>query len=181
MNSKQSFSLPILTFTVFALALGLAACTEQQGAETNAGVDTAATATTDTAAQGDAMPAGAVVETAQNDSIGTYLTDADGRALYLFLQDEQGSGESTCYDQCAQAWPPFIAEEGSPVARGAAADSLLGTLQRQDGAAQVTYNGWPLYYYAQDQGPGQLTGQDVMGFGAEWYLVTPQGTEAHAE
>jgi len=52
---------------------------------------------------------------------------------------------------------------------------LLGTVQRRDGAMQVTYNGWPLYYYARDQNPGDTNGQDVEGFGGEWYLVTPEG------
>lgn len=176
MNSPRRYSLPTLLFTVAVLALSLAACTEQQTAETNAGADTAATATADTAAQATGPSAGAVVTVAQNDTLGAYLTDAEGRALYLFLKDNQGSGQSTCYDACAQAWPPFIAEQGSPTARGEAQSTLLDTLQRRDGSAQVTYNGWPLYYYRQDQGPGQITGQDVMGFGAEWYLVTPQGT-----
>ena len=178
-------SIPRLPLTVVALALvglSLAACTEQQTATTG-GDDPAATATTDTASgnTGAASGGGAVVQVAQNDTLGSYLTDADGRALYLFQKDQQGSGESTCYDACAGAWPPFTAEQGSPVARAAAADSLLSTFERRDGTMQVAYNGWPLYYFAQDQGAGQLKGQDVMGFGAEWYLLTPQGTEVHAE
>ena len=180
MTSRSFASFPRLFLAAgLALVLGLAACTEQQTATTD-GTDTA---TADTvAAPSDTMAAarGAVVQVAQNDSLGAYLTDANGRALYLFLKDEQGSGESTCYDACAQAWPPFIAEQGTPTARGQAQSSLVDTLQRRDGATQVTYNGWPLYYYAQDQGSGQLTGQDIMGYGAEWYLVTPQGTEVHA-
>jgi predicted lipoprotein with Yx(FWY)xxD motif len=43
---------------------------------------------------------------------------------------------------------------------------------------QVTYGGWPLYYFVQDQGPGEATGQDKHGFGGEWYLVTPAGEKA---
>lgn len=40
---------------------------------------------------------------------------------------------------------------------------------------QVSYGGWPLYNYVKDQGPGQTTGQDIEGFGGEWYLVSPSG------
>lgn len=178
----RSASAPKILILVLGLAgLGLTACAEQQTATTG-GADTATTdtATADTA-MGPAGPsAGTVVQVAQNDTLGAYLTDADGRALYLFLKDEQDSGESTCYDACAGAWPPFTAEQGAPSVSGAAADSLLSTFERRDGSMQVAYNGWPLYYFAKDQGSGQLEGQDIEGFGAEWYLVTPQGTEVHA-
>jgi predicted lipoprotein with Yx(FWY)xxD motif len=40
---------------------------------------------------------------------------------------------------------------------------------------QVVYNQHPLYYFVKDQGPGQTAGQDVHGFGGEWYLLTPEG------
>lgn len=124
--------------------------------------------------------AGATVTVTQMEPYGQYLADADGRALYLFVADADAEG-STCYDACAEAWPPFLASEGSPMARGAAQEALLGTIERNDGTMQVTYNGWPLYYFVQDQGANQPQGQDVMGFGAEWYLLTPQGEEVHAE
>jgi predicted lipoprotein with Yx(FWY)xxD motif len=44
-----------------------------------------------------------VVKTATDAKIGTYLTDATGRALYLFEKDKDG--QSTCEDDCAAAWP----------------------------------------------------------------------------
>ena len=46
---------------------------------------------------------------------------------------------------------------------------------------QVTYNGWPLYYFIKDKAPGDTMGQDVKGFGAEWYLVMPSGKEVHSK
>lgn len=125
-----------------------------------------------------AQTEGVQVTVGQSDTFEAYLTDADGRALYLFTADQQGTEDakatSKCYDACAAAWPPLVTD-GEPQAGEQVQASLLGTLQRQDGAQQVTYNGWPLYYFARDQGPGQTTGQDVHGFGGEWYLVTPQG------
>jgi predicted lipoprotein with Yx(FWY)xxD motif len=115
---------------------------------------------------------------AQADKYGTYVADADNRTLYLFTSDKQGQGgtaaESNCYDACAQAWPPLIAQ-GKPQVGDKLDSALVGTIQRKDGTMQVTYGGWPLYYFVQDQGPGQVAGQDKHGFGGEWYLVSPQG------
>jgi predicted lipoprotein with Yx(FWY)xxD motif len=117
----------------------------------------------------------------QSDAHGAYLTDAVGRAVYLFTNDRQGTGEtkamSKCYDSCTQDWPP-LTTAGKPQAGHQAQESLLGILQRQDGRTQVTYNGWPLYYYAMDRAQGQPTGHDVQSFGGEWYLIQPQGTKA---
>jgi predicted lipoprotein with Yx(FWY)xxD motif len=114
----------------------------------------------------------------ESQQYGPYLTDADGRALYLFTADQQGSGDeaaqSNCYDACAEAWPPLVTG-GEPQAGERADKSLIGTIERQNGDKQVTYGGWPLYYFVQDQGAGEATGQDKHGFGGEWYLVTPAG------
>lgn len=99
-----------------------------------------------------------------------HLTDGNGMSLYLFEPDEQG--KSTCYDACAGAWPPVI---GTAMADGMAKSSLLGTVKRKDGSMQVTYNGWPLYYFIRDKAPGDMNGQGKNGFGGEWYLVEPEG------
>ncbi len=109
-----------------------------------------------------------------SDRFGRYVTDANGRALYMFTADSKG--ESSCYDACARAWPP-VTTTGEPEAAAAGLDkSKLGTITRRDGTKQVTYNGKPLYYFARDTQPQQLSGQDVHGFGGEWYLVAPDGT-----
>lgn len=127
-----------------------------------------------------ATAVGAVtVATTKQEPYGVYLVDAAGKSLYLFKADAQGEG-STCYDACAEIWPPLLTV-GKPDASGQARADLLGTIERKNGATQVTYNGWPLYYFAQDNEPGDTQGQDVHGFGAEWYLVAPDGTVVHAE
>ena len=120
----------------------------------------------------------AKVTVEQSEQYDAYLADADGRALYLFTADKQGSGESACYDACAEAWPPMLVDR-EPQAGEQVDASLLDTIKREGGESQATYNGWPLYYYVQDQGPGEATGQDVHGFGGEWYLVTPAGEQVH--
>lgn len=104
---------------------------------------------------------------------GAYLTDGQGRALYVLEGEED---EITCIDACADAWPPLLAEEGQASAAAPGLDeSLLGTIERPDGQRQVTYGGHPLYYYSQDSGPGTTMGQDVEDEWGEWYLVTPEG------
>lgn len=111
---------------------------------------------------------------------GSYLTDADGRALYMFMADDRGK-QSNCYDACAQAWPPALAGKDQ-VELGQKLDrSMLGTITRKDGSKQLTYGGWPLYYFVKDTGPGEVKGQDVKGFGAEWYLVAPDGKKITTE
>ena len=102
-------------------------------------------------------------------ALGDIVTDADGRSLYVFFADVQGE-PSTCYDQCEANWPPLTAA----VQAGDGIDSsLLGTLDRTDGTAQVSYDRWPLYYFAGDDAPGDTNGQ---GVGDVWYLINPSGT-----
>lgn len=115
---------------------------------------------------------------------GEYIGNAAGRAVYLFTADRQGRADqepvSNCYDACAQAWPPVTVAD-RPRASAVLHEELLSTMQRRDGSTQATYNGWPLYYYVEDRGRGEVTGQDVRGFGGEWYLVAPDGTKVQAE
>lgn len=103
---------------------------------------------------------------------GTYLTDSAGRALYMWDADRDGT--STCYGDCAAAWPPLTVGEAAQAGPGVDA-SLIGTVTRKDGARQVTYGGWPLYYFESDVHAGDLSGQGDTGFGAVWWVVSPQG------
>lgn len=106
-------------------------------------------------------------------SFGTYLTDSAGRALYMWAKDRDGT--SHCYDDCAEMWPPVTYSDH--VTAGPDADEdLIGSVARDDGTTQVTYGGWPLYYFAPDVAPGQLTGQGDTGFGAVWWVVSPDGS-----
>ena len=106
---------------------------------------------------------------------GTALVDGAGRALYLFEADTGTT--STCTGACAQVWPPLLASGPAPAVTGAAQASLVGTSPRADGTLQVTYHGHPLYYFAGDKAPGDVTGQGIHNFGGGWYVVTPAGDE----
>lgn len=112
----------------------------------------------------------------ESQTYGEYVALADGSPVYLFTADQKGQA-STCYDACADAWPPVTGD--ARVGEGLDT-SMLGTITRDDGTTQVTYNGWPLYEFARDSG-GEPSGQDIQSFGGEWYLIGPDGTEVHAE
>ncbi|MDF1499021.1 MAG: hypothetical protein P1P76_00905 [Anaerolineales bacterium] len=112
--------------------------------------------------------AGPIVETSDS-PFGEILVDAEGLTLYLFTNDTPG--KSTCYDGCAANWPALIVDGDFIGGEGIDAD-LLAATTRDDGSMQVTYNGWPLYYYVLDQSPGDVSGQ---GVGGVWFVVSPSG------
>ena len=114
---------------------------------------------------------GTVVSLGQNDTLGSFLVDDKGMTLYLFTKDTPNT--TVCYDKCATAWPPLLTT-GSPVAGEGVDATKLGTTNRTDGTVQVTYNGWPLYYYEKDKAPGDVVGQDV---GGVWYVVSAAGDQ----
>lgn len=125
----------------------------------------------DDAATGDdgAAAADATVALGGTD-LGEILVGPDGRTLYMFDPDAQG--ESTCYDECATSWPPLTLDDGEPTAGDGVDATLLGTTERTDGTTQVTYDGWPLYYWAQDAAPGDATGQAV---NEVWWVLDASG------
>jgi predicted lipoprotein with Yx(FWY)xxD motif/cytochrome c5 len=127
---------------------------------------------------------GAVLAVAENTEVGAHIVDGEGRSLYLFLSDRPEGGEveeSVCYDRCAETWPPLLTEgeDAASLGVGEGVDaSLVGVLERRDGTFQVTYAGWPLYYFDQDEQPQDVGGQ---GRGGVWYLVTPGGSALQGE
>jgi predicted lipoprotein with Yx(FWY)xxD motif len=104
--------------------------------------------------------------------VGTYLTGASGRSLYIWVADS--GGKSSCSGACASAWPPLITK-GAPTATSGAVASDLGVITRSDGTKQVTYKGRPLYYFAGDTAAGMTNGQGSNQFGAKWWLLSPSG------
>lgn len=100
-----------------------------------------------------------------------FLVDQEGRTLYLFTSDVQNSGTSACTGDCLTNWPPVVVTD-MPLAGTGVDGILLGTITRDDGTLQATYNGWPLYYYAGDVTAGDRNGQGMQN---SWYLVSATG------
>lgn len=108
------------------------------------------------------LPVGPASLQVRQSPYGNYLTDGQGRSLYIYTKDTPDT--SVCYGQCQSLWPPLT---GSILGNG------IGSTTRSDGTQQVTFNKWPLYYYAGDNGQSMsLKGQTV---DAMWYLISPSG------
>lgn len=108
---------------------------------------------------------------------GEILAGSEGSTLYMFDPDTQGAGESACQDGCAEAWPPLTLEDGETASTGENVAADLSTFEREDGTRQVAANGWPLYYFANDEEPGDATGQGVNDV---WWVLEPDGTPIRA-
>jgi len=117
----------------------------------------------------------ATIDVAKNAQLGQILTDSKGDTVYVFAKDT--NGKSACSGSCAGVWPPVTAS-GSPKAGKGVVASKLGTTKRSDGSTQVTYAGHPLYTYTADTSPGATTGNGINSFGALWYAVRPNGSNA---
>ena len=97
------------------------------------------------------------------------LVDAKGMTLYYFTPDKGGT--VTCTAACLQNWPPLLLPSGvSSPSADKGVTGKLGTVPNPQGGTQVTYNAWPLYYYAKDKDAGDVYGQ---GVGGKWFVVPP--------
>ena len=104
-------------------------------------------------------------------SLGTVLTSASGRTLYLF--DGDTKAKLGCNGSCLKDWPPLWAS-GSASAAGAATSTHLGTVKRGS-KSQVTYNGHPVYTYSGDSKAGQVWGEGLKRNGKLWSAISPSG------
>jgi predicted lipoprotein with Yx(FWY)xxD motif len=102
--------------------------------------------------------------------VGQYLADATGRTLYTYGNDLPGDCNtppvSNCVTDCLISWP--ILPAGTRILAPGLDDSAFGAIQRNDGAWQTTYKGWPIYYYKTDLLLGQVAGQ---GKAKTWHIV----------
>jgi predicted lipoprotein with Yx(FWY)xxD motif len=103
---------------------------------------------------------------AERTKAGTVLAGGQGLTLYYYTADKPGSGKSVCTGSCATAWPPLAAPVKAPA--GVHMPGPMGMITRPDGTKQVTINGYPLYYYAGDKAPGQVTGNGADG---TWHVI----------
>jgi predicted lipoprotein with Yx(FWY)xxD motif len=146
--------------------------TEVMVTDTVAATETTEVATSEATMEGTNSSSGAATLMVQQDStLGSFLVDGDNMPLYMYAKDTPHT--STCSGDCTANWRPFITN-GAPIAGDGVDSTLLGTTTRDDGTVQVTYNGWPLYYYQQDMQAGVPSGQ---GMEQSWYVVAPDGTQ----
>jgi predicted lipoprotein with Yx(FWY)xxD motif len=127
-------------------------------------------------AGGDSAEAKRQTLTLRKSQHGPILFDGSGRALYAFTRDVRGK-PSRCYGDCARAWPVYYAPKGALVAGKGVNASLLKTTKRRDGRLQITYNGWPLYYYV-DEKAGEVKCHNVRTHGGLWLVMRANGKTA---
>jgi predicted lipoprotein with Yx(FWY)xxD motif len=138
------------------LTLGLAACGGSGGSKDH------------TSAAPKAAADSAGIKVSQS-SLGPILTDQNGRTLYGFANDKQGT--SSCTKECIATWPGLVSR--GPVAVGQGVQQgLLKKIQRAEGTEQAVYGAWPLYYYVGDAGPGDVDGEGVDGV---WFVIDANG------
>ena len=93
------------------------------------------------------------------------LVDSRGMTLYTFDRDAAGSGKSACNGPCATNWPVLKAEASDVGGDG------YTIITRDDGSKQWAYKGKPLYTFAKDQKPGDVTGDGFLN--GAWHLAMP--------
>jgi predicted lipoprotein with Yx(FWY)xxD motif len=109
-------------------------------------------------------------------TLGNYLTDKDGRALYYFSNDFNGA--NNCAGNCELSWPYYYVDNLTAAQLGEGLSlSDFKTITAANGKKQLTYKGWPLYYYAinnngvyTQEPAGVTTGE---GVGNIWFVAKP--------
>ena len=111
------------------------------------------------------------IKISEHPDVGTILTDTTGRTLYLFTEDDPNVSNCTADNGCSNVWPPLLIDANATPTGEAGVTGVLGTISRDDGTTQVTYDQMPLYTYAPDTNIGDAKGQ---GQGGNWYVVHPE-------
>jgi len=96
--------------------------------------------------------------------LGTFLVDPRGMTLYYNNTDSIGQSHQS--GSIISIWPIF--NVGSFIVPSTLQQSDFGTITRSDGQQQVTYKGFPLYYYANDKVSGDATGN---GLNSVWFVI----------
>ena len=111
---------------------------------------------------------GSVAQTAEpartfDTAKGKTLVDPKGMTLYVF--DKDTAGKSACNGACATNWPPLTAAADAKAANG------FTIVTREDGSKQWAYRAKPLYTWAKDTKPGDITGDGLNG--NTWHVAVP--------
>ncbi len=101
------------------------------------------------------------------------LTAPNGHTLYYNSVDT--ATKITCTGACTAEWPPLT---GTPKAGNGVKQSALATATRSDGSKQITYNGHPLYQFADDKSAGDAKGNGLSDEGGRWMAAPAQANSA---
>jgi predicted lipoprotein with Yx(FWY)xxD motif len=111
----------------------------------------------------------ATVSVRDHDELGDTLVNGEGMTLCMFDSDTQGAGESTCSGAVlTRGRPSPSTATPSPETTSRRTSPLRARGRRCPGRCQR----WPLYYYASDGNPGDVTGHGVRDV---WWVLDPAG------
>ena len=85
--------------------------------------------------------------------------------MTLYVFDKDAAGKSMCNGGCATNWPPLMAPAN------AAPIGDWSVVMRDDGTKQWAYKGRPLYHWAKDTKPGDMTGDGLLN--NSWHVAKP--------
>lgn len=100
-----------------------------------------------------------------------YAVDGNARAVYV-LEGTQGPDLSRCSEECMKYWQPVPA--GILLAAQYIDPAKMGTVASAKGP-QMTYFGWPLYYYYQDKPLTDPRGHRLSDKWGTWSLICQSG------
>lgn len=109
------------------------------------------------------------------------LVDSQGRTLYSAAVEQDG--KIVCVDACTSFWDPLVGTSDDAKSASSELDADLGVVARPDGDKQLTFDGRPLYTFA-EEGAGQLEGDgfvdDFQGTRFEWEAARADGGSGSA-
>ena len=127
------------------------------------------TPSTGSSSTGSAAAGGAATISLQ----GGHLVGSNGKSLYTNSVDTGST--FGCNGACLSEWPPVL---GTPTAGSGVQQSALSTEMRPDGTMQVTYNGKPVYEFAEDMAAGDTKGNGEHDSGITWTLAGSSSSPA---
>jgi predicted lipoprotein with Yx(FWY)xxD motif len=104
------------------------------------------------------------------------LADSAGKTLYSAAVEK--GGKIHCVDACLSFWDPMLASSADAKKAAGELDAKLGVVKRPDGKQQLTFDGLPLYTFAEEDA-GKLEGDgfvdDFQGTHFEWEAARTSG------
>jgi predicted lipoprotein with Yx(FWY)xxD motif len=160
---KRTRTFHVAVVGALALVVAFAACGDDSD-EGDSGSSAAASTT-------------ATVSVEAVEGMGEVLVDSDGAALYT--ADQEMDGKVRCTDSCAEIWIPLTLSGSREPTASDDVPGELGVAERPGGERQVTYDGKPLYTFADDATSGEVSGDGLSdtfdGQLFSWQVVKTDG------
>ncbi|HET7001058.1 MAG TPA: hypothetical protein VFI33_07105, partial [Puia sp.] len=125
-------------------------------------------------------PSGPDIDLRSSATLGQYLTNGQGQALYMFSDEVDGA--NACTGDCAAIWPEFTTDLTTAKLNAGLNLADFDSITTASGRKQITYKGWPLHTYSPPssggyggssnvpEGPGTTRGD---GFAGVWFVAKP--------